>query len=607
MNPYDIERIFAEIEEHIINKMINNFRKVRAKGTKGKYEWQSWRLKQLKSIKNFIRGIKDEFQPVYEELNKAIYDNIEKSYGDVFRNSLEQAVEKTETDRFAHINRTRIDALQKATTDDLKDVESAVFRKTEDAYRQIVYKAQVTLNSGTVTYEEAVDMATRDFLNAGINCVEYSNGSKHSVKEYASMVLRTAMKRAQLMAEGEQRTQSGIHTCYAKFRDEACPMCIPWLGRLMIDDVYSVGTKEEAEQYGAILLSEAMRWGFLHPNCKDTVATYYPYLYEDDPESDPLKLHDTKRIQWYAEQSAKVQAKVTNANTQVRKYERIADNQLSRTNKQQAETRASEWRNKAKDLNAQLDDVNTKLNEIEKKSSEILIDDELQYVEGLNKWKTHNAILPKEERPYYARMLDDARKEAPKEIYEYFNNGLDKIAGEDGKGRLKIKYNELPTTQRKVSDYDTNTNTATLVLSDEDGNDALCARTVFHELEHAFDYAYGNGEFASAKYQLLAEFIKKYEQNPLYTKNNILEMTMNMKTSTRRAVQDIFDALHAGKLHNEGFFGHGEKYYKEFANRQIEITAQFMAIAMTDRQGYDILVKKLPELESIILQFAKSV
>lgn len=350
MNPYDIERIFSEIEENIIRKMIDAFRKTKAKGEKGKYAWKEWRLKQLKSIKNFIKGIRGDYSQEYEELNKAVHDNIAKSFSNGVINSIEEAVENTTTDQFAYINRTKIDALQKATMKDLKDVEGAVFRRTEDIYRQIVYKSHVALNSGLVTYEQAVDMATREFIRNGINCVVYKNGSKHTVPEYVSMVLRTAMQRATLMAEGEQRTRLGVHTVYAKFRKEACPLCMPFLGRLMIDDVYSVGTEAEAKKYNAILLSRAMEQGFLHPNCKDTVATYFPETWVNDPEHDPLKIHANKRLMYEAVRNQELEQKINNARMNVKRNTRLANNQLDEANKEKYKALANKWYKKYREL-----------------------------------------------------------------------------------------------------------------------------------------------------------------------------------------------------------------------------------------------------------------
>lgn len=44
---------------------------------------------------------------------------------------------------------------------------------SNDKYRKAIYNAQVAMNTGAVTYEQAVDIACKDMLNAGLNCVEY--------------------------------------------------------------------------------------------------------------------------------------------------------------------------------------------------------------------------------------------------------------------------------------------------------------------------------------------------------------------------------------------------------------------------------------------------
>lgn len=91
----------------------------------------------------------------------------------------------------------------------MQKAEAAVLRMANDQYRKIIYNAQVYANTGAGTYEKAVDMATKDFLSAGLNCVEYANGARHTLSDYADMAIRTASKRAYLQGEGEMRQQWG--------------------------------------------------------------------------------------------------------------------------------------------------------------------------------------------------------------------------------------------------------------------------------------------------------------------------------------------------------------------------------------------------------------
>ena len=59
----------------------------------------------------------------------------------------------------------------------MKTAEHAVLRYTDDQYRRTIFDAQVAANTGAKTYEQSVDMATKDFLSRGITLHPYSNGA----------------------------------------------------------------------------------------------------------------------------------------------------------------------------------------------------------------------------------------------------------------------------------------------------------------------------------------------------------------------------------------------------------------------------------------------
>ena len=118
----------------------------------------------------------------------------------------------------------------------MEKAEVAVLRMADDQYRRVIYNAQVYANTGAGTYEKAVDMATKDFLSAGLNCIEYKNGARHTLADYADMAIRTASKRAYLQGEGEKRQEWGIHTVIVNKRGNPCPKCLPFCGKVLIDD-----------------------------------------------------------------------------------------------------------------------------------------------------------------------------------------------------------------------------------------------------------------------------------------------------------------------------------------------------------------------------------
>lgn len=158
---------------------------------------------------------------------------------------------------------------------DMEKAQGAVWRYMDDIYRQTIYKTGMYMSAGTKTLDQAIDMATKDFLNAGVNCIEYKTGRRVNIASYAEMALRTASQRATFLAEGKLRDQWGIHTVVVSAHANTCSKCAPWQGKVLVDDVFSRGTAEEAKELGVPLLSEAMKAGLLHPNCRHTLTTYF--------------------------------------------------------------------------------------------------------------------------------------------------------------------------------------------------------------------------------------------------------------------------------------------------------------------------------------------
>ena len=234
------------------------------------------------------------------------------------------------------IDSARLDALVRSVRIDLDTAERAVLRRASDQYRSIIFDAQVYAASGAGTYDKAVDMATRDFLSKGIDGIVYKNGARHTLPDYTSMVIRTSTKRAGFVAQGEARDDWGVHTIIIDPRSNACPVCMPWIGRVLVDNVYSNGTAEEAQQGGWGLLSDAMTAGLFHPNCKDTMSTYFPGI-----SPAPKSLTDDQIVS--GEQIEAIEELERTAERNRRKYERIAAYSLDANNARRAKVRAEVW------------------------------------------------------------------------------------------------------------------------------------------------------------------------------------------------------------------------------------------------------------------------
>ena len=290
---YDIEKAFRAIEDELIASMIRNLDGHRAEEDKLGFNWSQWQVEQLKALEKYKADNKKRFQSKFSDINGSIDAMIftaRQTGGTEQEQKILRAIKKgfkaskvsqgTEG-AFFKLNTRKLDALIKATKADFTRAEHSMLRMSEDKYRQIIFNAQVYANTGAGTYEKAVDMATRDFLKAGINCIEYANGSRHTVKDYARMAIQTASKRAYLTGEGEMRQSWGISTVIMNKRANACPKCLPFVGKVLIDDVWSGGKASDGPYP---LMSSAIAAGLYHPNCKDVHTTYFPEL-DEEPDS----------------------------------------------------------------------------------------------------------------------------------------------------------------------------------------------------------------------------------------------------------------------------------------------------------------------------------
>lgn len=179
--------------------------------------------------------------------------------------------------------------------------------------------------------------ATKDFLDQGITCIEYKDGRRVNIASYAEMALRTASQRARFMADGEKRDRWKVYTIFVSAHANACDLCIPWQGRILIDDVYSAGIRPRDGNYP--LLSEVMDKGLLHPNCRHTLATYFPGVTQLPKVPDEA----TAKANYEAEQKQRYMER------QVRRWKRREAGSLDSENQKQAAAKVKEWQGKLRE------------------------------------------------------------------------------------------------------------------------------------------------------------------------------------------------------------------------------------------------------------------
>ena len=352
---YSLSQAFKRIEEELIKSMIRNFEKHKAEELEEGFNWDQWQVVQLRELENYRRNNLEKFGEEFDDIHGQLRELLEMANEDaqteeearildqILKGNLERAEEDPGITAEAFgINEKKLGALIDSTTNDLAKAEHAVLRRSNDIYRKVIYDAQVYAANGG-TYEQAVDMATKDFVKRGITSIVYKNGSRHTIQDYARMAIRTAHKRAYLMGEGKKHAEYGIHTVRVAKRSDACPLCLRWTGKVLIDDVYGGGTKAEAREKRLPLLSTAMKKGFLHPNCKDVYSLYIEGV---SKPADPWTEYELRVLADKYNQEEGVK----HAEIMAGKWQLVADTRLDEQNKREAEARVREWKDKLADL-----------------------------------------------------------------------------------------------------------------------------------------------------------------------------------------------------------------------------------------------------------------
>nr|DAG70458.1 MAG TPA: minor capsid protein [Caudoviricetes sp.] len=361
---YDVGVAFEAIENELIASMIRNMRRHKLEEIDEDKQWTMWQALQLKALEKYKKDNQKKYGKQFKDINDQIKAliSISRSEGEMaqeiaileaIRNGFPaKHIFKGASAEFFKLNDRKLDALISASMSDMEKAETAVLRMANDQYRKVIYNAQVYANTGAGTYEKAVDMATEDFVKAGLNCVQYANGARHTLADYADMAIRTASKRAYLQGEGQKRQEWGISTVIINKRGNPCPKCLPFVGKVLIDDVWSNGPKDGKSPVTGIkypLMSSAIAAGLYHPRCKDSHTTYFEGI-STPPEKSKYTKAELNELARKQERESRQQY----AGRQEKKFGRLAEFSLDPENQKKYEQKQKEWKSIANDADSDI-------------------------------------------------------------------------------------------------------------------------------------------------------------------------------------------------------------------------------------------------------------
>lgn len=371
MLDYDIKKTYEDMELHLINSMKRNLSRHLKEEDKVGFKYPQWQAEKLKELKRYQRQNKDIIRTYVKGLDDDVSEYLQEELKQGSLNSLKKYKEvmgdKYKANRrvnksFFKTNDRKVTALINSVNNDLKKGNRAVLRLTNDQYRQAIFKSQLYVSNGVLTPKQAealaikdikkakeleqhklttlgVDKANKDFLRGGLNAIEYKDGRKVNIASYVQMATRTAGQRAYLMGEGKFRKGYGYHLVKVTAHGTSCKLCQAWQGQVLIDDVYGGGSSKDGNYP---LLSDAMKQGLLHPNCRHGLTTYFPEIkdinksYEGDKdgsESDKAYEDDMNYI-----------------NRKIKEYKRLEQGSIDPENVTTYKNKRKEWENKKDDL-----------------------------------------------------------------------------------------------------------------------------------------------------------------------------------------------------------------------------------------------------------------
>ena len=249
----DIAKIFEEIEIRLIGSLKRNLTRHKNEEKQYNMNWSAWQAEKLRNLDKF----RQENSFIMSDYTKVIDSGTRQIMLDEFAQGMNginypSDNEISKEPQFFGIDKVKVNKLIDDVVNLEKHAETAVLRTMDDIYRQTVNKAQLAMSSGSVTLQQAIDMAVQDFLNKGINCIVYRNGRRVNIADYVRMALRTTATRTNLQGQSEKIKALGYDTILISSYSMCSETCLPLQGRVYINDVF-VMWEGKIEQRGEIL------------------------------------------------------------------------------------------------------------------------------------------------------------------------------------------------------------------------------------------------------------------------------------------------------------------------------------------------------------------
>ena len=179
-------------------------------------------------------------------------------------------------------------AIQNDIVNGLQDVRFRLTRLPDDVYKAIAPHGgiyQVRDNNWTPAQAQAA--AWRVFTSNGITGFTDKGGRNWSMSAYTEMAVRTSSARAFNDSHMQVMRAVGIKYFTVPADGHACPLCFPWQHAILTD-----GGNPDPSVHVDGTIAGATAAGLFHPNCRHTLAPYFPGITTPSPREPWTDEHD---------------------------------------------------------------------------------------------------------------------------------------------------------------------------------------------------------------------------------------------------------------------------------------------------------------------------
>ena len=324
-----IARVFADLEQ----KIIANRKRVFQNAKKSLLGFRVGVIQQIQDFKDANMSI---FEKTFTETKNVLKEEIEKSV-DAGIGAIDKTVKvykeqgfKPKQEPQRNIAGELVDSF---LLGGLIGFVSALSTASYKAEQDLLTITQL-VNPNAENLDSEIDRVQMSFLQKGLTGKVLANGTEKEAVAQVEFLMRDESHKAILNAQGERARQYGI-TPLVQVSQHAssCPLCVPWQGEVLVDDVYQNGQPDGKHK----LLSSAIAGGLGHFNCRHNWTTYVegltkPDLFEQE------KVSKERVAMTYA-----IEQRQRQIERKIREYKRVEVGAMSEQERLRASQKIAEW------------------------------------------------------------------------------------------------------------------------------------------------------------------------------------------------------------------------------------------------------------------------